>query len=155
MGIAGGLLAAGLGVDHLVVGDGHDLAFLHGDDGVGAALHQEIDGGLAQRARVLDIVGGAAGAAGCSASTLARTRFTALTIQKITSASRTKLMRTVTKLPQARTTPAFCAGCALERSCAGGCKADAYSRYGSLAMPDPYLERHRAEARKIPPKEAV
>lgn len=46
--------------------------------------------------------------------------------------------------------PPFCLGCALARSCAGGCKADAYARYGTLERPDPYLERHRASARKIP-----
>ena len=44
--------------------------------------------------------------------------------------------------------PDFCRGCALASSCAGGCKADAYSRFGSLTMADPYLEKYRERAKK-------
>ncbi len=44
--------------------------------------------------------------------------------------------------------PDFCRGCAVESSCAGGCKADAYARFGSLAKADPYLEMYREQAKK-------
>lgn len=45
--------------------------------------------------------------------------------------------------------PDFCAGCKLARVCAGGCKADALSCFGTLSRPDPYLEMWAPEARKI------
>jgi radical SAM protein with 4Fe4S-binding SPASM domain len=45
--------------------------------------------------------------------------------------------------------PDFCRGCKLANECAGGCKADAYSCFGALTRPDPYLEMWRSEARRI------
>jgi len=36
--------------------------------------------------------------------------------------------------------PEFCRSCDLAKECAGGCKADALSCYGTLEKPDPYLE---------------
>lgn len=44
--------------------------------------------------------------------------------------------------------PDFCRDCAIASSCAGGCKADAFSRYGSLTKADPYLEMYREQAKK-------
>ena len=44
--------------------------------------------------------------------------------------------------------PDFCRGCAVASSCAGGCKADAYARFGSLTKADPYLEIYREQAKK-------
>ncbi len=45
--------------------------------------------------------------------------------------------------------PEFCRGCAIAARCAGGCKADAFSRYGSLAKADPYLEKYRERAKRL------
>jgi pyrroloquinoline quinone biosynthesis protein E len=46
--------------------------------------------------------------------------------------------------------PARCAGCRLERSCQGGCKAAAEACFGSASLADPFLERHWPLAR--PPR---
>lgn len=45
--------------------------------------------------------------------------------------------------------PDFCLDCELARVCAGGCKADALSYFGTLTKPDPYLEMWKDQARKI------
>jgi len=44
--------------------------------------------------------------------------------------------------------PDFCRDCALARSCAGGCKADALSYFGTLAKPDPFVEMWKQRAVK-------
>lgn len=41
--------------------------------------------------------------------------------------------------------PDYCRGCELGETCAGGCKADAMSYYGTLTEPDPYLELWKDE----------
>ena len=48
-----------------------------------------------------------------------------------------------------RVVPDFCSGCRIARTCAGGCKADAYARFGTLTRPDPYLEMYQAQAKKL------
>jgi radical SAM protein with 4Fe4S-binding SPASM domain len=48
----------------------------------------------------------------------------------------------------ARAIPNFCRDCEYAEVCAGGCKADALSYYGTLDKPDPYLELWKAHARK-------
>lgn len=45
--------------------------------------------------------------------------------------------------------PEFCRSCELAKVCAGGCKADAFSYYGTLGKPDPYLEMWKDEAIKL------
>jgi radical SAM protein with 4Fe4S-binding SPASM domain len=45
--------------------------------------------------------------------------------------------------------PHFCRDCQLYRTCGGGCKADALSAFGTLAMPDPYVEMFRDRVKKI------
>jgi radical SAM protein with 4Fe4S-binding SPASM domain len=47
-----------------------------------------------------------------------------------------------------RARPAFCAGCGLEETCMGGCKAAAEACYGSLTACDPFLELNKHRARK-------
>lgn len=49
----------------------------------------------------------------------------------------------------AETFPEFCRDCQLYRSCGGGCKADAMSSFGTLAMPDPYVEIFKDQVKKI------
>lgn len=44
--------------------------------------------------------------------------------------------------------PSFCKGCRFERECAGGCRADAHSRWGAFDCLDPWVEKWRHEARK-------
>jgi radical SAM protein with 4Fe4S-binding SPASM domain len=44
--------------------------------------------------------------------------------------------------------PEICHGCKLAETCAGGCKADALSCFGTLDRPDPYLEVWRGQARE-------
>ncbi len=39
-----------------------------------------------------------------------------------------------------RAVPDFCRDCKLASTCAGGCKADALSYFGTLAKPDPFVE---------------
>lgn len=46
--------------------------------------------------------------------------------------------------------PALCAGCRLESSCQGGCKAAAEACYGSPKEPDPFLRAFAAERRPLP-----
>jgi radical SAM protein with 4Fe4S-binding SPASM domain len=48
-----------------------------------------------------------------------------------------------------RAIPDFCLDCRLAKACAGGCKADAVSYFGTLAKSDPYLEMWKEQARKI------
>lgn len=48
-----------------------------------------------------------------------------------------------------RAIPDFCLGCKLAELCAGGCKADAFSCFGTLNRPDPFLEEWKDQARKI------
>ena len=43
--------------------------------------------------------------------------------------------------------PAFCAGCRIEKECQGGCKASAEACYGSLTACDPFLELNRSLAK--------
>jgi len=45
--------------------------------------------------------------------------------------------------------PEFCRDCQLASTCAGGCKADAMSAFGTLTRPDPYVEMFRDEVKKI------
>lgn len=45
--------------------------------------------------------------------------------------------------------PDFCLDCTLSKVCAGGCKADAFSCFGSLSKADPYLEMWKGEAKKV------
>jgi radical SAM protein with 4Fe4S-binding SPASM domain len=45
--------------------------------------------------------------------------------------------------------PEFCLDCRLAGVCAGGCKADAVSFYGSMIKADPYLEMWKHQAKKI------
>lgn len=45
--------------------------------------------------------------------------------------------------------PDFCMDCKLAKVCAGGCKADAVSYFGTLTKADPYLEMWKEQARKI------
>jgi radical SAM protein with 4Fe4S-binding SPASM domain len=45
--------------------------------------------------------------------------------------------------------PEFCRSCELAKVCAGGCKADAFSYYGTLGKPDPYLEMWKDDAVKL------
>lgn len=49
-----------------------------------------------------------------------------------------------------RAIPDFCLDCEFAATCAGGCKADAMSCYGTLSKPDPFLELWKDRARKIP-----
>ena len=44
--------------------------------------------------------------------------------------------------------PAFCAGCALEEQCLGGCKAAAEACSGDCAAMDPFLAAYHSRARK-------
>ena len=44
--------------------------------------------------------------------------------------------------------PAFCAGCALETECQGGCKAAAEACCGSVSEMDPFLRAFHTQARK-------
>jgi radical SAM protein with 4Fe4S-binding SPASM domain len=46
-------------------------------------------------------------------------------------------------------TPDFCLDCKLGAACAGGCKADALSCYGTLERADPYVEMWKHQAKKI------
>ena len=46
--------------------------------------------------------------------------------------------------------PAFCAGCALERECQGGCKAAAEACYGDLSACEPFLQLNQARAHPLP-----
>jgi radical SAM protein with 4Fe4S-binding SPASM domain len=48
-----------------------------------------------------------------------------------------------------RAIPEFCLDCKLATTCAGGCKADALSYFGTLTKADPYLEMFKDQARKI------
>lgn len=48
-----------------------------------------------------------------------------------------------------RAIPQFCRDCKLARECAGGCKADALSCYGTLARPDPFIEIWKDQVKKI------
>jgi radical SAM protein with 4Fe4S-binding SPASM domain len=48
-----------------------------------------------------------------------------------------------------KSVPEFCLVCKLARMCAGGCKADAFSYYGTPCRPDPFLELWKDKA-KIP-----
>ena len=45
--------------------------------------------------------------------------------------------------------PDFCRDCQLAVTCAGGCKADALSAFGTLTRPDPYIEMFKDEVKKI------
>ncbi|MFH1220843.1 MAG: radical SAM protein [Candidatus Eisenbacteria bacterium] len=45
--------------------------------------------------------------------------------------------------------PEFCRDCQLATTCAGGCKADALSAFGTLTRPDPYVEMFKDQVRKI------
>jgi radical SAM protein with 4Fe4S-binding SPASM domain len=45
--------------------------------------------------------------------------------------------------------PEFCRDCQLARKCAGGCKADALSCFGTLSRPDPYVEIFKEQVKKI------
>lgn len=45
--------------------------------------------------------------------------------------------------------PDYCRSCKLGDVCAGGCKADALSYYGTLKKPDPYLELWKETAVKL------
>lgn len=48
--------------------------------------------------------------------------------------------------------PEFCAACAIENDCLGGCKAAAEVCYGSLTACDPFLELNKASAKNgVPP----
>lgn len=49
-----------------------------------------------------------------------------------------------------RAIPDFCLDCKIAATCAGGCKADALSCYGTLSKPDPFLELWKDRAKKIP-----
>lgn len=44
--------------------------------------------------------------------------------------------------------PDFCRDCKLARTCAGGCKADALSYFGTLAKPDPFVEMWKQQVAK-------
>jgi radical SAM protein with 4Fe4S-binding SPASM domain len=59
------------------------------------------------------------------------------------SLSRSELM---SNFKQAR--PAFCAGCAVEKECQGGCKAAAEVCYGDLAACEPFLKINLARANR-------
>jgi len=48
--------------------------------------------------------------------------------------------------------PEFCAGCAIENECMGGCKAAAEVCYGSLTACEPFLELNKAHATKLAPQ---
>jgi radical SAM protein with 4Fe4S-binding SPASM domain len=48
-----------------------------------------------------------------------------------------------------RAIPDFCRDCKLAKVCAGGCKADAISYFGTLTKPDPFLEMWKDQAKKI------
>ena len=62
-------------------------------------------------------------------------------------------LRDIAKAPALRqfmkARPAFCAGCAIENACLGGCKAAAEACYGSLTACEPFLELNKARARRI------
>jgi radical SAM protein with 4Fe4S-binding SPASM domain len=45
--------------------------------------------------------------------------------------------------------PEFCFDCKLARECAGGCKADAVSCYGTPSRPDPFIEKWKDRVKKI------
>jgi radical SAM protein with 4Fe4S-binding SPASM domain len=47
--------------------------------------------------------------------------------------------------------PRFCAGCRLEDTCLGGCRAAAEACNGAIDAMDPFLQAFQAEARKPPP----
>ena len=52
-----------------------------------------------------------------------------------------RLMQTEPVREFSTAVPAFCRGCPYERECAGGCRADAHSRWGSFYRLDPWIER--------------
>jgi radical SAM protein with 4Fe4S-binding SPASM domain len=44
--------------------------------------------------------------------------------------------------------PALCAGCRIEETCLGGCKAAAQVCGGSLGHPDPFVAAYQSEMRR-------
>lgn len=59
-----------------------------------------------------------------------------------------KLARSRTMKSFMAARPAFCAGCSMERTCLGGCKAAAEVCRGDPDHPDPFLEAFMDQARK-------
>jgi radical SAM protein with 4Fe4S-binding SPASM domain len=51
--------------------------------------------------------------------------------------------------------PSFCDPCRLRDTCQGGCKAAAQVCCGALTAEEPFLHRHRDQARPLPPEETL